>query len=153
MTNIDPAKLVAALRKAMEKVDTLTERVEFLEEQNGKRARMEDELARQLTSLRTQVQQRADGFEATVCAGLQDLLDTQLANTNRLQGQGRHLLQLEAFVIGHEAALIGLTGRETELVLPDHNPDEVTASEGSGALMHRLPSDPEVEVAPQPKAA
>lgn len=157
MTEFDPTKLVAALRKAMEKVEALTQKVEFLEEQNGKRARMEDELGRHLTSLRTQMQKRAEGFEATVCAGLQDVMDTHVVDANRLrdrlQGQEENLLRLEAVVIGHEVALIGFTGQETELPPLNGDVPEVTADADSAAMKLRSSGDLEIGEPAQPRAA
>ena len=157
MTEFDPAKLVAALRKAMEKVEALTKKVEFLEEQNGKRARMEDELGRHLTSLRTQMQERAGSFEAVICAGLQDLMDMHVVDASRLrdrlQGQEENLLRPQAFVIGHEVTLIGLTGQETELPPLNGDAQEVTAGADSAAMKLRSSGDLEIEEPAQPRAA
>lgn len=128
MTDVDPAKLVAALRKAMTTVEALSRKVGFLEEQNAKSVRTGEELAQHLTRLRSKMDEESARIDGEVLAGLTTLIHDQEAENERLRirldEQEKDVSYLQSYAAGHEAALIGLTGQSTTLVFWDDNPTE-----------------------------
>ncbi|URD38736.1 hypothetical protein M6G65_10140 [Methylobacterium tardum] len=132
MADIDPAKLVAALRKAMTMVEALSLKVEFLEEQNAKRARTEEELAQHLMRLRTEMRERKIHIGDVLIASVNALIDHQDAENERIRArlgeQEKDLRYLQSYVAGHEVALINLTGQAPELVLLEDLEAETCAS-------------------------
>jgi hypothetical protein len=115
MTDFDPEKLVAAMRKIVQKV-------EFLEEENGKLRRIQDELAIHLANARKE-SARQDKLLSTgldqIAEGLQKLLDT-CTDDLKVQNQSlrKDITVLQALAAEHERALHAL-GKSPRLIKLD----------------------------------
>ncbi|MBS3652598.1 hypothetical protein KEU06_28895 [Pseudaminobacter sp. 19-2017] len=122
MASFDSEKLVAGMRKLVGEVQRLTQKVEFVEEENGKLRRMHDELTTHLGKIRTSVANMDEMLDAglkNIGEGLDRILEER---TGAIQAESKELRQdvafLQALVAGHEVVLIEITGDPTTPVFP-----------------------------------